>query len=40
MYSNYDIIPVREHYEVYDADGRFVFSADTRTEALQELSAA
>ena len=40
MKYGYDIIPVRGHYEVYDADGNFVFSADTRSEALQELAAA
>ncbi len=39
MYTSYDIIPVRGHYEVYDADGNFVCSADTRTEALEELAA-
>lgn len=36
----YDIIPVYGHYEVYDADGKFLFSADTRSEALRELEAA
>jgi hypothetical protein len=39
MFSGYDIIPVRGHYEVYDADGNFVCSADTRSEALEELAA-
>ena len=33
----YDIISVRGHYEVYDSCGRFVCSADTRSEALAEL---
>ena len=33
----YRIISVRGHYEVYDAAGRFLFSADTRSEALHEL---
>ncbi len=33
----YEIIPVRGHYEVYDASGNFICSADTRHEALSEL---
>lgn len=37
---NYDIIPTRGHYEVYDADGRFVCSADTYSEAMSEINAA
>ena len=40
MAASYDIIPVRGHYEVYDADGQFLFSADSRSEAIQELAAA
>ncbi len=32
------IIPVRGHYEVYDANGEFLFSADTKAEAIQELN--
>lgn len=40
MYSSYDIVSVRGHYEIYDAEGRFVCSADTKSEALAELSAA
>ena len=40
MNCSYDILPVRGHYEVYDADGNFVCSADTRAEALRELTAA
>ena len=32
------IISVRGHYEVYAADGRFLFSADTRAEAMEELA--
>ena len=39
MNSSYDILPVRGHYEVYDADGNFVCSADTRAEALRALAA-
>ena len=39
MNCSYDILPVRGHYEVYDADGNFVCSADTRAEALRELAA-
>lgn len=31
------IVSVRGHYEVFDAAGRFLFSADTRAEALREL---
>lgn len=33
----YIIKSVRDHYEVYDANGRFLFSADTKSEALREL---
>ncbi len=40
MTQHYDIIPIRGHYEVYDAEGKFLFSADTRSEALRELDAA
>ena len=32
------IISVRGHYEVFAADGRFLFSADTRAEAMEELA--
>ena len=39
MLNGYENIPVRGHYEVYDANGNFVCSADTRTEALEELAA-
>ncbi len=39
MLNGYEIIPVRGHYEVYDANGNFVCSADTRSEALEELAA-
>ena len=31
MYYGYDIIPVRGHYEVYDAEGNFICSADTKS---------
>lgn len=31
---------VRGHVEVYDISGRFLFSADTEGEALEELAAA
>ena len=31
---------VRGHVEVYDREGRFLFSADTEREALEELAAA
>lgn len=37
---NYSIIPVCGHYEVYDLTGRFLFSADTKAEAMRELQAA
>ena len=36
----YEIRFVRGHVEVYDAAGRFLFSADTEREAMEELSAA
>lgn len=29
---------VRGHYEVYAADGSFLFSTDTKAEAMEELS--
>lgn len=31
------MIYVQGHVEVYDAAGHFLFSADTRQEAMQEL---
>lgn len=31
---------VREHIEVYDGAGRFLFSADSETEARHELEDA
>ena len=34
------ILYVRGHVEVYDMAGRFLFTADTRQEALQELREA
>ena len=34
------IVWVRDHVEVYDYAGRFCFSADSRREALEELSEA
>lgn len=37
---SYDIIPIRGHYEVYDAEGKFVCSADSYAEALREIDAA
>ncbi len=36
----YDIIWKNGHVEVYDAQGRFCFSADSRREALEELGEA
>ena len=35
----YEIRFVRGHVEVYDATGRFLFSADTEREAREELAA-
>ena len=32
-----NIESVRGHYEVYAADGSFLFSADTKAEAMEEL---
>lgn len=32
------IISVRGHYEVFAADGHFLFSADTKAEAMEELA--
>ena len=37
---SYSIEYVNGHIEVYDADGAFLFSADTRQEAVEELQAA
>lgn len=34
---SYTIINVGGHYEVYDSCGRFVCSADTKSEALSEM---
>ena len=34
----WSIIPVKGHYEVYAADGSFLFSADTKAEAMRELN--
>ncbi len=34
----YSIFHVRGHYEVYDERGNFLFSADTRQEAMRELA--
>ena len=36
----YSMVWVRGHIEVYDADGAFLFSADTRQEAVEELQDA
>lgn len=33
------ILAVRGHVEVYDASGRFLFSADTEAEVWDELDA-
>ena len=35
----WNIESVRGHYEVYAADGSFLFSADTKAEAMEEVSA-
>lgn len=37
---SYDIISIRGHYEVYDAEGNFVCSADSYSEAMNEINAA
>ena len=36
---HWSIESVRGHYEVFAADGSFLFSADTKAEAMEELSA-
>ena len=33
----YTIIRVFEHVEVFDTNGRFIFSADSYSEAVREL---
>lgn len=35
---DYSIVNICGHYEVYDTLGRFLFSADTRREAMEELN--
>lgn len=35
----FEIRFVRGHVEVFDRSGRFLFSADTEREALEELAA-
>lgn len=35
----YQIQYVYGHYQVYTAGGRFLFSADTQAEAMEELEA-
>lgn len=37
---NYELIWVNGHIEVYDGQGRFCFSADSRREAMEELGLA
>lgn len=37
MAQQFEMRWVRGHVEVYDAWGRFCFSADTETEAREEL---
>lgn len=36
MYWN--IVATRGHYEVYAGDGSFLFSTDTRAEAMEEIA--
>lgn len=38
-YVNFQIRRVNGHVEVYDANGNFLFSADTAEEAREELLA-
>ena len=35
----YEIIAVRGHFEVYDTSGKFFCSADTYTEAQNEIES-
>ncbi|MGI5888198.1 MAG: hypothetical protein ACOX6J_02330 [Oscillospiraceae bacterium] len=35
--SDFSIERIREHYEVFAPDGTFLCSADTRSEAEEEL---
>ena len=37
MTQSFELRYVRGHVEVYDANGRFCFSADTMAEAYDEL---
>ena len=34
----WNIESVRGHYEVFAADGSFLFSADTKAEVMEELN--
>lgn len=34
---DWNIIATRGHYEVYSATGRFLFTADSKAEAMKEL---
>ena len=34
-----NIVDVRGHVEVYDSQGQFLFSADTKAEALEDLAS-
>ena len=35
----YNLVDVRGHVEVYDSQGQFLFSADTKAEALEDLAS-
>ena len=37
MESPYQIIPVREHYEVKDANGKIILTGDNRREVEDDL---
>lgn len=34
---DWNIVAAGGHYEIYAADGRFMFSADSKAEAWEEL---
>lgn len=35
---SYSLCFVQDHVEVYDENGRFLFSADTQKEAISEMN--
>lgn len=38
--KQYEVIRIRGHYEVFDAEGNFFCSADSYSEAMSEINDA